>query len=209
VDEPLAAAATCRQTRGREDQQGGFMTSDTAPPPPHTAAELRAMRKPARDINKEHKASLSPLDRLAVSITDRVGTMGFFLIIFVWTALWTIYNILATEVGFLHWRPFDPFPSFVAYLLISNVIQILLMPLIMVGQNVQARHADLRAENDFEVNCKAEMEIEVILMHLEHQQELLLQLVKSQGLKIETAMTTAAQTVQEKAIDSSAAPDPA
>jgi hypothetical protein len=34
---------------------------------------------------------------------------------------------------------FDPFPAFVAYLLISNVIQIFLMPLIMVGQNLQGR----------------------------------------------------------------------
>jgi uncharacterized membrane protein len=40
------------------------------------------------------------------------------------------------------------------------VIQIMLMPLIMVGQNLQGRHSELRAENDFEVNVKAEMEIE-------------------------------------------------
>ncbi len=40
------------------------------------------------------------------------------------------------------------------------------MPLILVGQNVQAAHADARAESDFEVNVKAEAEIEKILMAL-------------------------------------------
>jgi uncharacterized membrane protein len=51
----------------------------------------------------------------------------------------------------------------------SNVLQILLMPLIMVGQNLQGRHAELRAQSDFEVNLKAEQEVQVILAHLEQQ----------------------------------------
>ena len=65
------------------------------------------------------------------------------------------------EVHALHWKSFDPFPAFVAYLLISNVIQILLMPLIMVGQNVQGRHTEIRAQLDFEINQKAEKEVMV------------------------------------------------
>ena len=43
---------------------------------------------------------------------------------------------MASEVRVLLWPAFDPFPAFVASLHISNVIQILLMPLIMVGQNL-------------------------------------------------------------------------
>lgn len=113
--------------------------------------------------------------------------MRFFLFIFAWTVVWTGYNIVASEIKSLHWKSFDPFPAFVAYLLISNVIQILLMPLIMVGQNIQGRHSELRSENDFEVNCKAENEIEVILMHLERQQELLTQLVRAQGMTLDDA----------------------
>ena len=66
--------------------------------------------------------------------------------------LWTGYNILALEARALHRPAFDPFPAFVAYLLISNTIQILLMPLIMVGQNLHGRHAETRAELDFEIN---------------------------------------------------------
>jgi uncharacterized membrane protein len=168
------------------------MTTDPLPETiqdlPHLLTDLRAQRKPVRDINKEHEASLTPLNRAAVWITEKVGTMGFFLLILIWTILWTGYNILASEVRALHWKAFDPFPAFVAYLLISNVIQILLMPLIMVGQNIQGQHSELRAENDFEINCKAEMEIELVLKHLEEQQQLLLQLVEAQGIKLDKVM---------------------
>lgn len=161
---------------------------ETSDKPIPIMTNLKAMRKPLRDINQEYENNLSRLDRLAVWITDKVGSMGFFLLIFVWTVVWTGYNILASDVKTLHWQAFDPFPAFVAYLLISNVIQILLMPLIMVGQNLQGRHSELRAENDFEINCKAEMEIEVILMHLERHQELLLQLAKAQDIKLDEAL---------------------
>ena len=52
------------------------------------------------------------------------------------------------------------------------------MPLIMIGQNLQGRHSEIRAESDFEVNVKAEREIETILTHLENQNELILRIVK-------------------------------
>ncbi len=58
------------------------------------------------------------------------------------------------------------------------MIQIFLMPLIMIGQNLQGRHSEIRAEADFEVNVKAEREIEAILTHLENQNELILRIVK-------------------------------
>ena len=133
---------------------------------------------PVQNANDVANSKLSPLDKLAAAITDKVGSMGFFFFIVVWTILWTGYNILASEVPGLKWKAFDPFPAFVAYLLISNVIQIMLMPLIMVGQNVQSRHSEIRAQLDFEINQKAEKEIIVILKHLEHNTDLVIQLMK-------------------------------
>ncbi len=139
---------------------------------PLTLQELKKLRKPLRNINIEHKRSLTPLERLAIWITDRVGTMGFFLIIFSWTLFWLGWNTIAP-----HNLRFDPLPAFALWLFISNMIQIFLMPLIMVGQNLQGRHAEKRAEADFEVNTKAEREIEAILMHLENQNELILKIL--------------------------------
>jgi uncharacterized membrane protein len=133
---------------------------------------------PVRNANDVHDENLSRLDRFALAITTQVGSIGFFLIILAWTALWCGYNLAAVAVPALHWHAFDPFPAFVVYLLISNVIQILLMPLIMVGQNLQGRHAETRAQLDFEINMKAEQEIMVVLHHLEHNTELLLHLMK-------------------------------
>jgi len=139
---------------------------------PLTLEELKKLRKPIPNINIEHKRSLTTMERLAVWITDRVGTMGFFLIIFGWTLFWLIWNTIAP-----HSLRFDPLPAFALWLFISNMIQIFLMPLIMVGQNLQGRHAEKRAEADFEVNTKAEREIEAILMHLENQNELILRIL--------------------------------
>ena len=121
----------------------------------------------SRNVNVVYEKSLNTLDRLAIAITNRVGSFGFFLIILGWTIVWTSYNILASEVPLLHLRAFDPFPAFVAYLLISNVIQILLMPLIMVGQNLQGRHSETRAELDFQVNLKNEISLTEVLRRLD------------------------------------------
>jgi uncharacterized membrane protein len=134
--------------------------------------ELKRLRKPVRNVNAEHRERLTRLERLALVITEQVGTMGFFLIILGWTVVWLTWNTLAPAA-----LRFDPFPAFVLWLFLSNLIQILLMPLIMVGQNLQGRHAEARAESDFEVNVKAEREIETILRHLEGQNELILRIL--------------------------------
>ncbi|HYM65146.1 MAG TPA: DUF1003 domain-containing protein [Candidatus Sulfotelmatobacter sp.] len=128
---------------------------------------------PIKNVNVTHRQRLSKLDRLAIFVTEKIGTMGFFFIIFGWTVVWLGYNILAP----VRLR-FDPYPAFVLWLFISNLIQIHLMPLIMIGQNIQGKHAELRAEHDFETDKKAEKEIETILNHLENQQNLMLEILK-------------------------------
>lgn len=57
------------------------------------------------------------------------------------------------------------------------MIKILLMPLIMVGQNLQGRHSEARAEADSKLNTQSEREIEVILQQLENQNELILKIL--------------------------------
>ncbi len=139
---------------------------------PPSLRELKKLRKPIRNVNIEHLDKLTRLEKLAVLVTEKVGTMGFFFVIFSWTAAWLLWNTLGPASA-----RFDPFPAFVMWLFISNMIQILLMPLIMIGQNLQGRHAEARTENDFEVNVKAERELETILQHLENQNELILQVL--------------------------------
>ena len=147
---------------------------------PPSLEEIIHQRKPMRNINAEHKEHLSPLQRIGLWITERVGTMGFFFLIFGWTVIWLGWNLFVPKN-----LQFDPPMGFIAWLFISNLIQIFLMPLIMVGQNAQGRHAEMRAENDYQVNLKAEREIEVILLHLEYQNTILLALVEKLGLRLE------------------------
>lgn len=145
---------------------------------PLSIEELKSLRKPLRNVNIERRGKLNTLDRIALVTTQRVGTMGFFIIIFVWTALWFGWNMFAPPT-----MRFDPYPAFVLWLLISNLIQIMLMPLIMVGQNLQRRHAEARTEADFEINIKAEREIEAIIQHLENQGELISKILDRLGQK--------------------------
>lgn len=134
--------------------------------------EIKKQYNPIYNVNARHRQKLTALDKTALWITEKVGSMGFFIIIFLWTIVWLGWNTLVPH----SWR-FDPFPAFVLWLFISNMVQIFLMPLIMVGQNLQSKHSELRAEQDFHINKKAETEIETILKHLENQNDLILQIL--------------------------------
>ena len=116
------------------------------------------------------------LNRLALWITLRVGSMGFFVVIFLWTAIWLSWNMLAPRA-----IRFDPYPGFVLWLFISNMIQLFLMPLILIGQNLQAKESDQRAKNDYRINLKAEEEIQEIKATLKG---ILKQLDESKGVRI-------------------------
>ena len=147
--------------------------------PPPSIEEVKKLRVPLRNVSKTVAANTSKLDKLALWITSHVGTMGFFIAIFVWTVLWLGWNLLAPKE-----MQFDPPSAFVFWLFISNLIQIMLMPLIMVGQNILGREADARAEHDLEVNIKAEREIEVILHHLEYQNSILIAMLNEFGIDL-------------------------
>lgn len=151
--------------------------------PPMSLEQLRKGRKPFRSVHKEVQEKISRLDLIACWITDKVGTMGFFLAILVWTTLWLGWNLLVPPA-----LQFDPPMAFVFWLFISNMIQILLMPLIMVGQNILGRHAEARSEHDLAVNVQAEQEIEVILHHLEYQNRLLIAMLEKLGVDHKTVM---------------------
>ena len=146
---------------------------------PISLHEFKRRRRPLRNINLEMHEKRTRLDKLALWITSHVGTMGFFLVIFAWTVFWLSWNLLAPER-----LQFDPPMGFVFWLFLSNLIQILLMPLIMVGQNIIGRHAEARAEHDLEINIKAEQEIEVILHHLEHQNDILISMLRKLGVDV-------------------------
>lgn len=142
-----------------------------------------AGRKPPHNVAAEHAAERTRLnDRIASRTTALVGTMYAFYLFALLMAGWILWQGKVAD------KPFDPYP-FAFLLFLGNIVQLLLMPLIMVGQNVQGRQAELRAIADYETNVKAEQEIETVLMHLEHQNDLMLEILK----RLDAAMPSTAR----------------
>ena len=135
--------------------------------------DLKRKRQECMKLLVRDNKKASMLDRLALWITNKVGSMGFFMLIFLWTVCWLGWNILTPEKA-----RFDPYPAFVLWLFISNMIQLFLLPLIMIGQNLQSQHSEHRAETDLKINELAEMENETILIHLENQNAMMLDILK-------------------------------
>ena len=123
----------------------------------------QAPRAEAAAASSSNEASEAPFtrrerssraERLALYVTNAVGTLRFFFVIFAWTAGWLAWNAFGPKA-----MRFDPYPAFVLWLFLSNMIQLFLMPLIMIGQNLQARAADKRAEADLAINRSAAAEV--------------------------------------------------
>ncbi|MEK7091352.1 MAG: DUF1003 domain-containing protein [Patescibacteria group bacterium] len=118
---------------------------------------LKARRAPV-DVNLKHKSRFKLHDKVAVTVTTAIGSMYalYFFIIFVFG--WMLWQSISTQ-------PFDPFP-YVFMIFISNIIQLLLLPLIMVGQNIQSKHTQLRAEEEYQTTITIHQDIETILTTL-------------------------------------------
>jgi len=140
---------------------------------PVSIGELKKRREQILKKNEMEKKT-SVLEKIAIWITEHVGSMGFFIIIFIWTVSWLSWNIFAPKN-----LRFDPFPGFVLWLFISNMIQLFTMPLILLGQNIQSKASDSRDEADLKINTQAALENETILIHLENQNEMIMKILKA------------------------------
>jgi uncharacterized membrane protein len=121
--------------------------------------------KPIRNVNEMHEQSLNILDRIALVITAGVGSMYCAL---AFSVLAIIALPSAIEGG----------PLTIVTWVSQTFLQLVLLSVIMVGQNLQGRHSEFRAENDYQVNMKAEMEVETILTHLQQQNDIMLEILR-------------------------------
>ena len=112
-----------------------------------------------QNINLKHKQSLGLQDRIALTITTAVGTMYAVYVLILFMGGWMLWQ------GHISHAPFDPYP-FAFLLFIGNIIQLLLMPLIMVGQNIQSRHAEMRSDEEFKTTVSSFHDVEAILNKL-------------------------------------------
>jgi uncharacterized membrane protein len=107
----------------------------------------------ARNVMREFDAQLTFGERVADKVAAIGGSWrfigGFVLFLIVWMIINTV--VLTT-------RAYDPYP-FILLNLILSCIAALQAPVIMMSQNRQAEIDRMQAQNDYEVNIKAELEI--------------------------------------------------
>lgn len=128
-------------------------------------------RHQPKNVNVIHKGQFGLQDKIAVTITTAVGTMyAVYFFVFA-VAGWMLWQTYLTQ------KPFDPYP-FAFLLFLSNIVPLLLMPLIIVGQNIQSRHAEIRAEEEFKTTESIYKDIEHILARLDEQDKDLLEQTK-------------------------------
>jgi uncharacterized membrane protein len=108
-------------------------------------------------------------------VADRVaGTMGSWRFIITQASIMVIWIMLNLVGWFYHW---DIYP-FVLLNLAMSAQAAFATPLIMMSQNRQSEKDRLTAQNDYQTDCKGEEEVRHIMDHLDHQDDLILQIVK-------------------------------
>jgi uncharacterized membrane protein len=115
----------------------------------------------SRNINPEFDKELTFGQRLADRVASFGGSWRFIIIFAVILGLWVIINSIA-----LLRRPFDPYPYILLNLFLSCLAAIQ-APIIMMSQNRQESKDRLRAEHDYQVNLKAEIEIRQLHIKLD------------------------------------------
>lgn len=91
--------------------------------------------------------------KLSDSVAMFGGSWKFIILFAVILAIWIFYNSTASTKA-----QFDPYP-FILMNLILSCIAALQAPIIMMSQNRQEEKDRKRAENDYLINLKAEIEI--------------------------------------------------
>jgi uncharacterized membrane protein len=117
-----------------------------------------------RNVNELHRQTLSLQDRLALLITTAVGTMYAVYFFALFMAGWMLWQSSISH------KPFDPYP-FAFLLFLGNIVQLLLMPLIMVGQNIQGRRAEIRSDEEYQTTVSSHRDLQEILRRLEKIEE--------------------------------------
>lgn len=112
-------------------------------------------RQVSRNVLEEAEERLTFGQRIADKVASFGGSWPFIIIFGAVMTTWMSINVL-------QFAKFDPYPFILLNLALSTVAA-LQAPIIMMSQNRQASKDKLLAENDYQVNLKAEMEIEAML----------------------------------------------
>lgn len=137
-----------------------------------------------KNINAEFEQKQTIGEKLADKVAEFGGSWTFIISFGALLILWIITNSVE-----LIWRPFDPYP-FIFLNLILSCLAAIQAPIIMMSQNRQEAKDRLRAELDYQINLKAELEIQQLNQKIE-------QLIQVEWEKISEALQAQNEILEE------------
>jgi uncharacterized membrane protein len=114
----------------------------------------------AKNVDAEFDKNLSWSERLADKVAELNGSWAFILFLLLLTLVWCGINLLNVLP-----KPLDPYP-FQFFNLALAILVGLQGPLIVMSQNRQSLKDRARAETDYKVNLKNEVNIETVMREL-------------------------------------------
>jgi uncharacterized membrane protein len=134
----------------------------------------------SRNLNEEMEVHSSVLQRIADWLAWFSGSMPFLLSHTVWFIVWISLNTV-----FLGDKAFDPFP-FGLLTMIVSLEAIFLACFVLISQNRQAQKDKVRADIEYEVNIKAELEV----AHLHEKTDRIYENMMARFEKLEKGMSS-------------------
>ena len=126
--------------------------------------ELRTLRRGARTSRASRPPQLTVGQRIADTVAANMGSWRFIIIQSAILVVWIILNVTA------YIQQWDPYPFILLNLALSFQAAYA-APFIMMSQNRQQDIDRQKAENDFQVNVKAELEIELLHQKIDELRE--------------------------------------
>jgi len=127
-------------------------------------AELRRVRRGLREKHAAGDDDLTVGQRVADNVASGMGSWRFIIIQSILLAIWVTLNITAWV------KQWDPYPFILLNLALSFQAAYA-APIIMMAQNRQQDIDRKAAENDYKINIKAELEIELLHQKLDQLRE--------------------------------------
>ena len=116
----------------------------------------------SKNINLEFEKKLALGERMADRLAEYAGSWRFITVFLSLLVAWILLNSYL-----LIFKPFDPYP-FILLNLVLSCLAAMQAPIIMMSQNRQEAKDRLRAEHDYLVNLKAELEIRHLHEKIDH-----------------------------------------
>jgi uncharacterized membrane protein len=164
-----------------EQEKGELSTLET-----EVVTSFREHELLSENINTEFDQQLTTGEWIADRVAEFGGSWKFIILFGVMMAFWIVLNAVLLAA-----RPFDPYP-FILLNLVLSCLAAIQAPVIMMSQNRQESKDRIRAEHDYSVNLKAELEIRHLNAKLDllltHQWQQLLEIQRVQADLIQDAM---------------------